>query len=717
MDSQTKRINYELLMGWTAIVAVLAVAYVGELIKDQRTIGYVLIFIAVAGIPAIVCWLLYYKNPYMVRLRYIIVAGYFCMYLFAMFTGSTFIVFTYIFPLLSLIILYHEPRLVLIAGGASLVVNAASIIYRISIGEVTLENSKDAEIQIALMLLCFAGCYFAVKLFDSIYKKNEDNIQALNKKNQQIQQMTMQTITTIANTIDAKDEYTKGHSKRVSTYSVCIARALGMSEDEIRNIEYIALLHDLGKIGVPDVVLNKPSKLTDSEYELMKSHTIIGGDILKDSGIFHEINVGAMYHHERYDGKGYPKGLKGDEIPLIARIIGIADAYDAMTSTRVYRKRLKNEEVINEIAKCRGKQFDPAITDVFLDLLRNNVIEQISPDEEESVVEDDISLFSHHILRKVVDEQNRLIAKERELDYLTAVYNRKVGERKIIKSLNEKYGCLMMVDIDNMREINKDNGILFGDHCLTTVAGIISNIVPNAIVARFGGDEFVCLYEGIRTVSQAEQLARDIIESVNSKEELQEQKNKVSVSIGMALSVLEGQEYNHLLSCVDKALYHTKKNKGKSFHLYQSMSRTEVKATCKMDIAHVMGFVRMIDNKEEETIEYPELSHIKPFVREMVERREHTLGFAMFLIISDDNIPISIEERDFFMEQLEKVIVTMSRQIESSMRYSSTQQLIAFVDIKRDEMELIAKQILGEFYRKYAKGNISLEYALAVYEN
>lgn len=717
MDSQTKRINFELLVGWTAIAAVLAVSYIGEFLKNQRTIWYVLIFIAVTSIPAIVCWLLYFRNPSMVRLRYVIVAGYFCMYLFSMVTGSTFVVFTYIFPLLSLIILYHEPRLVLIVGGASVLINVVSIIYRISIGEVTLENSKESEIQLALMLLCFAGCYFAAKLFDSIYKKSEDYIQALNKKNQQIQSMTMQTITTIANTIDAKDEYTKGHSKRVSSYSVCIAKALGMSDEEVRNIEYIALLHDLGKIGVPDVVLNKPSKLTDSEYELMKAHTTIGGDILKDSGIFHEINVGAMYHHERYDGQGYPKGLKGDEIPLVARIIGIADAYDAMTSTRVYRKRLKNEEVIKELEKCRGKQFDPAITDVFLELLRNNVIEQISPDEEESVFDDDISMFSHQILRKVVDEQNRIIAKERELDYLTAVYNRNVGERKIIKSLNEKYGCLMMVDIDNMREINRDNGILFGDHCLTTVAGIISNIVPNAIVARFGGDEFVCLYEGIRTVSQAEQLARDIIESVNSKEELQEQKNKVTVSIGMALSVFEGQEYNHLLSCVDKALYHTKKNKGKGYHLYQSMSRTEVKATCKMDIAHVMGFVRMIDNKEEETIEYPELSHIKPFVKEMVERKEQSLGFAMFLIISDDNIPISIEERDMFMEQLEKVIVTMSRQIESSMRYSSTQQLVAFVDIKRDEMELIAKQILGEFYRKYAKGNISLEYALAVYEN
>lgn len=717
MDNQTKRVNHDLLIGWTAIAIVLAVSYTGELFKNQRTIWYVLTFIAVTSIPAILCWLLYYRNPSMVRLRYIIVAGYFCMYLFSMVTGSTFIVFTYIFPLLSLIILYHEPRLIIMVGTASGIINIGSILYRISLGEVTVENSKETEIQLALMFLCFAGCYVATRLYDSINKKNEDYINALNKKNQQIQRMTMQTITTIANTIDAKDEYTKGHSKRVATYSVHIAKALKMSDEEVRNIEYIALLHDLGKIGVPDVVLNKPSKLTDSEYELMKSHTTIGGDILKDSGIFHDINVGAMYHHERYDGKGYPKGLKGDEIPLVARIIGIADAYDAMTSTRVYRKRLKNEEVLKEIEKCRGKQFDPVITDVFLELLRDNVIEQMSPDEEESEFDDDISMFSHHILRKVVDEQNRKIAKELELDYLTSVYNRNVGERKIIASLNEKYGCLMMVDIDNMREINSDNGILFGDHCLMTVAEIISNIVPNAIVARFGGDEFVCLYEGIRTVTQAEQLARDIIESIDSNEELQEQNNKVSVSIGLALSVFEGQEYNHLLTCVDKALYHIKKNKGRGFHLYQSMSRTEVKATCKMDIAHVMGVVRMIDKNEEEMIEYPELSNIKPFVQKMVDHKEQSLGFAMFLIISDDNIPISIEERDLFMEQLEKVIVTMSRQIESSMRYSSTQQLVAFVDIKRDEMELIAKQILGEFYRKYAKGNISLEYALAVYES
>ena len=238
-------------------------------------------------------------------------------------------VFSYILPMLSLLVLYHQPRLILCTGIASLAVNLISIIHKFYTGAMNLSNSKDAEIQIALLLLCFGGSYAATRLYDQITDENVAYMRMLNEKNSEIQKMALQSITTIANTIDAKDGYTQGHSKRVSEYSAALAEELGMSDEEVQNIRSVALLHDIGKIGVPDSVLNKPGKLTREEYHLMKQHPVMGGEILKDISMIQGVDIGAKYHHERYDGKGYPEGLKGEEIPFIARIIAVADAYDA----------------------------------------------------------------------------------------------------------------------------------------------------------------------------------------------------------------------------------------------------------------------------------------------------------------------------------------------------------------------------------------------------
>ena len=137
----------------------------------------------------------------------------------------------------------------------------------------------------------------------------------------------------------------------------------------------MALLHDIGKIGIPDAILNKPDKLTDEEYEIMKTHVLRGGEILKDFTMIENVNVGALYHHERYDGKGYCHGLKGEEIPLDARIIGIADAFDAMTANRVYRKQLNLDFVLAELKRCSGTQFDPDLVEIMLTLIEEGEID------------------------------------------------------------------------------------------------------------------------------------------------------------------------------------------------------------------------------------------------------------------------------------------------------------------------------------------------------
>ncbi len=191
---------------------------------------------------------------------------------------------------------------------------------------------------------------------------------------QQIQ-MGNETIFAIAKAVDAKDVRTAEHSRRVSEYSVLIARELGLSEEECESLRKAARMHDIGKIGVPDSILNKPARLTDEEYGVMKSHTTKGAEILKDFTLIDHVVEGAKYHHERYDGRGYPEGLKGEEIPLYGRIIGVADAFDAMTANRVYRKQMDFDYVLNEMRSGRGTQFDPRVVDAMLKLIDSGVID------------------------------------------------------------------------------------------------------------------------------------------------------------------------------------------------------------------------------------------------------------------------------------------------------------------------------------------------------
>lgn len=178
-----------------------------------------------------------------------------------------------------------------------------------------------------------------------------------------------ETILALANTIDAKDPYTSGHSVRVADYSRTISKISGDSREYQNSIYYSGLLHDIGKIGIPITIIGKTSGLSDEEYEQMKEHTIIGAKILSYIRDFPELGYAAHYHHERYDGKGYPDGLKGEEIPRQARIIGVADAYDAMTSKRSYRDCLPQEVVREQIAKGSGHQFDPRFASILLNMI------------------------------------------------------------------------------------------------------------------------------------------------------------------------------------------------------------------------------------------------------------------------------------------------------------------------------------------------------------
>lgn len=182
----------------------------------------------------------------------------------------------------------------------------------------------------------------------------------------------LESIEVLRKTVEVKDVYTRGHSDRVSEYSLLIGEKLNLPPDQMKTLKIGALFHDIGKIGIPDAILLKTNKLTDDEYSEIKNHPAIGAHILSNASIFADIIPIVKHHHERYDGKGYPSRLVGEDIPYLARIVSVADTFDAMTSHRSYRQALDFDYTMNEIERCKGTQFDPAIADVFLEILKTN---------------------------------------------------------------------------------------------------------------------------------------------------------------------------------------------------------------------------------------------------------------------------------------------------------------------------------------------------------
>lgn len=191
----------------------------------------------------------------------------------------------------------------------------------------------------------------------------------VNKKTQENERLFIHVVQALAEAIDAKDTYTNGHSSRVAAYSRAIAKRFGYRGKQLDEIYMMGLLHDVGKIGVPDAVINKPARLTDEEYAMIKNHPVMGARILKSIKEMPSLQTGARWHHERYDGNGYPDKLSGEDIPEQARIIAVADAYDAMTSRRSYRDPMPQGVVREQIESGKGTQFDPAFADIMLTMI------------------------------------------------------------------------------------------------------------------------------------------------------------------------------------------------------------------------------------------------------------------------------------------------------------------------------------------------------------
>lgn len=240
---------------------------------------------------------------------------------------------------------------------------------------VSFEDKQLAGLISPALLKAGQAGKFLESLDQDIEEKNRELLSLLDnlsKEHAKTEEAFFQIIASLVNALEARDPYTQGHSERVCFYAVRVSERLGWDRREQEKLKKAALLHDLGKIGIPDNILHKRDKLTDEEFDFIKKHEIIGVKILEPLKEMADILPWILYHHERWDGKGYPHGLAGENIPQAARIISLADVFDALTTGRDYKQAFPKDEAINEIIKNKGSQFDPKLADIFIETLKIN---------------------------------------------------------------------------------------------------------------------------------------------------------------------------------------------------------------------------------------------------------------------------------------------------------------------------------------------------------
>lgn len=528
------------------------------------------------------------------------------------------------------------------------------------------------------------------------------------EKTKQIEQISFETIATIASMIEAKDSYTKGHSVRVAEYSALLAKELGWDSKSIQNLKYIALLHDIGKVGIPDSVLNKPGKLTEIEFDVIKSHTNIGGDILKDIETIPDVALGAKYHHERYDGKGYPCGLAGEDIPVLARIICIADAYDAMSSKRVYRDSLPFEVICEQLKLGRGTQFDPLLLDEFLKLLTEGrlVINSGGPKQEKTLSTESSVLLNQ--IMKNIEEGNQ---KNDKYDFLTGLLNRKNGESAIAEAIKKDKGCLAFIDLDNLKKTNDVMGHLAGDYALKCVGEVLSQYSENAIIARIGGDEFLYYVNGVDE-NIVTGLIEEIIDAFEKKKEQDKYLSFSSLSIGVCFTNTS-DTYAEVLQKADKALYHVKQS-GKDGYYFFTYIEGINNHKNSVDLEKLANSLRMSGAYSGSlSVEYREFTKIYDFVQNLVKRFDYNMQLIMITLEPKDYENIDIDEQEYAMNCMEKTIQASLRNVDVCTRFSGEQFLVVLFNAKKEDVTLITNRIFDNFNKIYNNKAVDVSYDIA----
>ncbi|OMH40677.1 HD domain-containing phosphohydrolase [Desulfurobacterium indicum] len=304
--------------------------------------------------------------------------------------------------------------------------------------------------------------------------------------------------------IEIRDSYTRGHSERVAFYSKEIAKNMGLNEQQIEKIYMAALLHDIGKIGIPDSILLKPGKLTKKEFEIIKLHPVLSYELLKDIKPLKPIVDSIKYHHERIDGSGYPDGLKGKEIPLPARIIAVADSFDAMTSDRIYRKGMPKEKAIKELISLAGEKYDSDVVHAAIPIFKSETPPITKSQDFKSLSELEKRRLDYFFRDSLTDAFNR--------NYLFFLFNN-------LKEKNTPFKVIT-VDILKLRELNLEKGWDYGDEILKKLKEMLERTFNPIAIIRYSGDNFVVF-----------------IDKKIKNTEIQEKMRKLEEELGVILSI------------------------------------------------------------------------------------------------------------------------------------------------------------------------------------
>lgn len=518
----------------------------------------------------------------------------------------------------------------------------------------------------------------------------------MDERRNQMEAISLQMMQTLSTTIEAKDEYTRGHSHRVAEYAVLIAEELGWDKKEIRNLRNAAHLYDIGRIGIPDSILNKPTRLTEEEYAVIKEHTIIGAEILKNITLIDHVKEVARSHHERYDGKGYPDGLKGEEIPLYARIIAIADSYDAMKSRKIYRNPLADEMIYNEILQSRGKQFDPDIADVFLKLLDEN---RVAIDEDG---DSDTEFEFERFITSVMSTMKRQEESE-GFDFLTGLPMRNRGEKLAAQFMQQDNGYLIFLDMDNLKKTNDIYGHKAGDRALKLLGSLLMEHAQHSVVCRLGGDEFLMF---VSEVSKEEII--DIVTKIQKKfEQCKEEDMEIrfaDISAGIC-EVNKGDPFEECYSKADKALYYVKQNGKGSYFFYQQMENAESgSAGTGKDLKmiakalHDSGKYSGVLN-----LDYRDFARVFEYMNHLSARHKYKYHLVMVTMETLPDSAPHIESIEEALECMEHVISKKIRSVDVCTRYSSMQYLIILFETEESKIKDIMERIFTQ-YRKEYKG-------------
>ena len=542
-------------------------------------------------------------------------------------------------------------------------------------------------------------CTNLLKTIRNIQKMESQRQRAeMNKRRKQMETMSLQMMQTLSTTIEAKDEYTRGHSHRVAEYAALIAEELGWDKKEIKNLKNAAHLHDIGKICIPDNILNKPTRLTEEEFQVIKEHTVIGAEILKNITLISHVKEVARSHHERYDGMGYPDGLKGEEIPLYARVITVADSYDAMKSRRIYRNPLDDQIIYNEIARNCGSQFDPQIAGVFLKMLNEN---RVVIREECALVnkEDNLSKMEIEIEKFISDVMITMKAQEDSegLDFLTGLPMRNRGEKLAAQFMQQDNGYLVFLDMDNLKKMNDLYGHKAGDRALKLLGSLLMEYAQHSVVCRLGGDEFLMFVPGV-SKDEIVKIVTGIQEKFEQNKEKDAEIRCASVSVGIC-EVIKGDPFEECYSKADKALYHVKQNGKGSYFFYQQMENEQVAdpGTGK-DLALIAKALRDSGNYSGAlNLEYREFAKLYEYMKHLGDRYRYQCYLVMVTLETTSNSVMHIENIEQALERMEQAIRKKIRSVDACTRYSSMQYLVILFEADESKISDIMERIFAQY--------------------